>query len=104
MIGLGKWECVVQHTLFDGIAYLTISDNNGEYDFKLEIINSTKKIPEFVITDIKENGSTLECMLKVKLVPMKIPLIASFEGDTMNAKAKIPYVGDLVLENAKKIG
>ncbi|MPN51527.1 hypothetical protein SDC9_199175 [bioreactor metagenome] len=43
-------------------------------------------------------------MLKVKMIPMKIPLVVTFEGDTMNAEAQIPYVGNLKLENAKKIG
>ena len=44
MIGLGIWEASINTMFFRGTGRVTISDNNGEYDFRLEVIG--ENVPE----------------------------------------------------------
>lgn len=102
MIGLGKWKCTVNHAFYNGCAYITIKDNNGEYAFELDM-PEFDKMPEYSVEEITENGNRLEAVLKIKILPTKMTVVAEFDGDTMNAKIKIPFVGDIKIENAQRV-
>ena len=55
MIGIGKWEASINTMLFRGTGRVTISDKNGQYDFKLEIVG--ENVPAFrVIPALHEAG------------------------------------------------
>ena len=60
MIGIGKWEASINTMLFKGTGRVTIIDNNGKYDFKLEIVG--ENVPEFIVTDVIEEGNTLRAV------------------------------------------
>ena len=77
MIGLGKWECTVNHAFYNGSAYITIKDNNGEYDFELDM-PEFDKMPEYSVEEIKENGNCLEAVLKIKILPYFLLLLLFF--------------------------
>ena len=67
MIGIGKWEASINTMLFRGTGRVTISDKNGQYDFKLEIVG--------------EN----------------VPVTATFDGDSVVGTAKLPFIGNIKL-------
>lgn len=100
MIGIGTWEAPISTMLYRGTGRMTISDNNGEYDFKFELTG--QNLPEIRVTDIQENGNTLtasgECdMLKGQ----KIPVSITFEGDTFTGTLKAPFVGKIKISGTK---
>lgn len=103
MIGIGKWGCKVDHTFFKGDASLEIKNVNGEYQFEATVENFGE-MPEFTVSDVTENGNTLEGNIKVSLLPTKMKFRLEFDGDTMNGFLKIPFAGDVKFQNAKKIG
>lgn len=103
MIGLGTWKCKINHTFYSGSATLTIKDNNGEYDFHAAL-DDGGKMPEYVVSNVKETGNNLEGDLKINMIPMKIKFHAEFDGDKMKGKLIVPFVGEIELEEAVKIG
>lgn len=102
MIGLGKWEAPINTMVFKGTGRVTISDVNGNYDFKFEIPGVD--IPEIKISEITEDGNTLNATAECDLLKgKKIPMSITFEGETMSGIIKAPFIGRVKLEG-KKIG
>lgn len=94
MTGIGKWEAAINTMLFKGTGRVTISDNNGEYDFKLEIVG--ENIPEFTVTDVVEEGNTLRAVAESDMFKgKKIPVTATFDGDNVVGTAKLPFIGGI---------
>lgn len=94
MIGIGKWEAAINTMLFKGTGRVTINDNNGEYDFKLEIVG--ENIPEFTVTDVVEEGNTLRAVAESDMFKgKKIPVTATFDGDNVVGTAKLPFIGGI---------
>lgn len=92
MIGLGTWEAKINTMVFKGTGRVTISDVNGEYDFKFEIIGSD--IPEIKVRDVVENGNTLTAIGETDLLRGKeIPVSVTFDGDTFSGIVKVPMIG-----------
>lgn len=96
MIGIGKWEASINTMLFRGTGRVTISDKNGQYDFKLEIVG--EKVPAFRVTDVVEEGNTLRAVAESDMFKgKKIPVTATFDGDSVVGTAKIPFIGNIKL-------
>ena len=96
MIGIGKWEASINTMLFRGTGRVTISDNNGQYDFKLEIVG--ENVPEFRVTDVVEDGNTLRAVAESDMFKgKKIPVTATFDGDSVVGSAKLPFLGNIKL-------
>lgn len=94
MIGIGKWEAAINTMLFKGTGRVTISDNDGQYDFKLEIVG--ENIPEFTVTDVVEEGNTLRAVAESDMFKgKKIPVTATFDGDNVVGTAKLPFIGGI---------
>lgn len=102
MIGIGKWEASINTMLFRGTGRVTISDKNGKYDFRLEIVG--ENIPEFKISEIVEDGNTLRAVAESDMFKgKKIPVTATFNGDTVVGTAKLPFIGNIKV-NGYRIG
>lgn len=100
MIGIGKWEAAINTMLFKGTGRVTISDNNGQYDFKLEIVG--ENIPEFTVTDVVEEGNTLRAVAESDMFKgKKIPVTATFDGDNVVGTAKLPFIGGIKVRGHK---
>lgn len=96
MIGIGKWEASINTMLFRGTGRVTISDKNGQYDFKLEIVG--ENVPAFRVTDVVEEGNTLRAVAESdKFKGKKIPVTATFDGDSVVGTAKLPFIGNIKL-------
>lgn len=96
MIGIGKWEASINTMLFRGTGRVTISDKNGQYDFKLEIVG--EKVPAFRVTDVVEEGNTLRAVAESDMFKgKKIPVTATFDGDSVVGTAKLPFIGNIKL-------
>ena len=98
MIGLGTWEAPVSTIFYKGTGRVTISDLNGEYDFKFELVG--QNLPEIKISDVVEDGNTLtavgECS---QLLPdKKIPVTVTFDGDEFTCTVKAPLIGRVKLK------
>ena len=94
MIGLGIWETQINTMFFRGTGRVTISDNNGEYDFRLEVIG--ENVPEFTVSDVTENGNTLSAVAQSDMFKgKKIPVTATFNGDKVIGTAKLPFLGNI---------
>ena len=100
MIGIGKWEASINTMFFRGTGRVTISDNNGQYDFKLEIIG--ENVPEFTVSEIVEDGNTLRAVAESDMFKgKKIPVTATFDGHTVVGTAKLPLLGNIKLTGHK---
>ncbi len=96
MIGIGKWEASINTMLFRGTGRVTISDKNGQYDFKLEIVG--ENVPAFMVTDVVEEGNTLRAVAESDMFKgKKIPVTATFDGDSVVGTAKLPFIGNIKL-------
>ncbi len=101
MIGLGTWEAPINTMIFRGTGRVTISDVNGEYDFKFELVG--EQLPKITVKNIVEDGNTLNAVGECDAFPGKeIPVTVTFDGDTMSGFCKLPFVGKLKF-NGKKI-
>lgn len=97
MIGIGKWEASINTMLFKGTGRVTISDNNGKYDFKLEIVG--ENVPEFIVTDVIEEGNTLRAVAESDMFKgKKIPVTATFDKDIVVGTAKLPFIGNIKIK------
>ena len=96
MIGIGKWEASINTMLFRGTGRVTISDKNGQYDFKLEIVG--ENVPAFRVTDVVEEGNTLRAVAESDMFKgKKIPVTATFDGDSVVGTARLPFIGNIKL-------
>ncbi|HOA34164.1 MAG: hypothetical protein GXY95_05085 [Clostridiales bacterium] len=104
MIGLGKWKARVDHMFFKGDVILEIKDNNGEYDFDIDL-NADMELPDFRFYDIVEDGNTLKGKGEVSLLPGKeIEAFLEFDGDKMSGYLKAPLVGKIKIKDGVKVG
>jgi hypothetical protein len=67
MIGLGTWTGDIETSMISGNAIVEITDNNGEYNFSVTV-PSLKKLPNFRVYNIKENGNSLSGKAEIDLV------------------------------------
>lgn len=100
MIGLGTWEAPINTMVYKGTGRVTISDVNGEYDFRFELVGH--QLPEIRISEITEDGNTLSAIAECDLLPgKKVPVSVSFEADTFSGVVKAPLVGKVKFKGKK---
>ena len=101
MIGLGTWEAPINTMIFRGTGRVTISDVNGEYDFKFELVGES--LPKITVSDVEEDGNTLTAVGECEAFPgKKIPVTVDFyEDDTFLCVVKLPMVGKIKLSGNK---
>lgn len=104
MIGLGTWAFELNTPVFKGTLHLTISDKNGNYDFKPELPGYNGPL-EYEVLSVKEEGNTLSGELTTSFIPMKKPvkLAMTFAGDRCAAIARVPLLGKVNVQG-KRIG
>ena len=103
MIGLGKWTGDIETSMISGNAIVEISDNNGEYDFSVTV-PSLKKLPNFRVYDIKENGNCLSGKAEIDLMgKMNVDISVKINGDTFTGYIKVPFFGKIEIKNGRRI-
>ena len=104
VIGLGKWTGDIETSVISGNAIVEITDNNGEYDFSVTV-PSLKKLPNFRVYDIKENGNQLSGKAEIDLMgKMKVDVCVEIHGDTFTGYIKVPFFGKIEIKSGRKIG
>lgn len=104
MIGLGKWTGDIETSMLCGNAMVEITDNNGEYDFSVTV-PSLKKLPNFRVFDIKEEGNQLSGKAEIDLMgKMIVDVCVEINGDTFTGYFKVPFIGKIEIKNGRKIG
>lgn len=105
MIGLGTWSFELNTPVFKGKLLLTISDNNGQYDFKPEL-PGYKGDMEYEVLSVKEEGNTLSGELTTSFIPVKKPvkLAMTFAGDRCAAVARVPILGKIKVQGNRVEG
>ena len=103
MIGLGVWTGEIDTSILSGSATVEISDNNGEYDFSITV-PSLKKLPNFRVYDIVENGNQLSGKAEIDLMgKMIVDVCVEITGDTFTGYFKVPFIGKIEIKNGRKI-
>lgn len=101
MIGLGTWEAPINTIFYKGKGIMTISEINGEYNFKFELTN--QRLPEIRVSDIVEDGNTLTMVGESDyLKGQKIPVTLTFDGDSFVGTLKAPIVGKIKVKGTKQ--
>ena len=104
MIGLGKWTGEIDTSLISGSAIVEICDNNGEYDFSVTV-PSLKKLPNFKVYDIIEDGNRLSGKAEIELMgKMNVDISVEINGDSFTGYLQVPFLGKIEIKNGKKIG
>ncbi len=104
MIGLGKWTGEIDTSILSGSATVEIKNNNGEYDFSVTV-PSLKKLPNFRVFDIKEEGNQLSGKAEIDLMgKMIVDVCVEITGDTFTGYFKVPFIGKIEIKNGRKIG
>lgn len=104
MIGLGKWTGDINTSVISGTAVVDIIDNNGEYDFTVSVPDAVK-LPDFKVYDVKEDGNKLSGKAKIAVMgTLTVEIFAEFHGDTFDAYIKIPFLGNIPINNGRRLG
>ncbi len=104
MIGLGKWTGDIDTAMLSGNAIVEITDKNGEYDFNVTV-PSLKKLPNFTVYDIVEEGNTLKGKAEIELMgKMNVDICVQINGDIFTGYIKVPFIGKIEIKNGRKIG
>lgn len=104
MIGLGIWTGEIDTSILSGSATVEIKDNNGEYDFSVTV-PSLKKLPNFRVFDIVEEGNLLSGKAEIDLMgKMIVDVCVEINGDTFTGYFKVPFIGKIEIKNGKKTG
>ena len=103
MIGLGVWTGEIDTSILSGSATVEIRDNNGEYDFSITV-PSLKKLPNFRVFDIKEDGNQLSGKAEIDLMgKMIVDVCVEITGNTFTGYFKVPFIGKIEIKNGRKI-
>lgn len=96
----GKWKCEINHALYRGDAYAIIKKGDP-YDISLEI--DSPYFPRVKFVQITDTENTMDVVAKVDVIPMNIKAHVDFKGDCFSGTLKIPFIGDIALENGYKV-
>ena len=93
MIGIGTWEATISVMFQKFTGKVEVIDNNGEYDFRIELPDKLKKL-KISYYDIQEVGNdTLTGKGEIAQMPGKtVEVRATFKGDKMEGFAKMAGV------------
>ena len=102
MIGLGTWAFELKTPVFSGTLHLTISNKDGQYDFKPELPGYNGPL-EYEVLSVKEEGNTLSGELTTSFIPMKKPvkLAMTFLDNRCAAIAKVPLLGKVKVQGKR---
>ena len=105
MVGIGTWRFELNTPVFKGTLKLTISFENGQYDFKPELPGYKGPL-EYEVLSVKEEGRTLSGELTTSFIPGNRPvkLAMTFEGDRCAAIAKVPLLGKVRVNGVRENG
>lgn len=104
MIGLGIWTGNIDTSILSGDATVEIREKNGEYDFSVTV-PSLKKLPNFRVFDIKEDGNMLSGKAEIDLMgKMIVDVCVEINGDAFTGYFKVPFIGKIEIKNGRKIG
>lgn len=102
MIGIGKWSCSIDTMMFRGDAILTIADKDGAYEITAEVPGY--QMPEYSVTDIREDGNTLTAVVTTPLLSGKeLPISLTFDGDVLTGYGKVPLLGKVKFKNGQRV-
>lgn len=103
MIGLGKWSLNVAVPLMKVSPILTISDNNGEYNFVIDI-GGFGAAPSVNLISCEEDGNTLHIKHTVPMITDgMLEATLSFEGMYLKGTLELPVLGTITV-NGVKVG
>ncbi len=86
-----------------GNAIVEITDKNGEYDFNVTV-PSLRKLPNFTVYDIKEDGNTLSGKAEIDLMgKMTVDIKVEINGDTFTGYIKVPFLGKIEIKNGRRL-
>jgi len=102
MLGLGKWKFKLDTMFYRGDAFLTVGEQDGEYDIGIELVDMN--LPEFSYEGLEVEGDTVTGIAHTDLLRGKdIPFTITFEGDTANGFLKVPFMGKIKLKDGERI-
>lgn len=106
MVGIGKWAGRVNTIVFKGEVTVDIREKDGEYDFNFEIPEKFKNI-EIKYYDVHAQGNTIKGKGELSILPGKIiEAEATFDGDKMTGKIKLPFLGnkEIKIKDGHRVG
>ncbi len=102
MIGLGNWACKVNSMFFSGEVKFTISDNDGEYDFAIELPGI--ELPDFALNSVEEDDDTLTIIASTSIIPDKeAEVVLTFDEDEFDGFLKVPFLGKIKFKDGHRI-
>ena len=104
MIGLGKWACTVESMIFRGEVQMNIIENDGCYDFELDLPGFD--MPEYTVKSVEENGNTVKAVVFVPQLGKDAELEVNFEGepaDSFTGILKVPFIGKIRLKDGHRV-
>ncbi len=101
MLGLGKWHCSVDTMFFSGDVELTVKDNNGEYEFEIDLPGID--VPDYQVKSVEEDGNTVKAVVHVPMIGKDADLNVTFDGDTFNGFLKIPFLGKVKFKDGYRV-
>lgn len=103
MIGLGRWQGRLESVFFSGDVTITIADRDGKYDIGVDLMGKFE-VPEFTITQVTEDGSSLRITAAVKYLRGKsLTAVLNFEGDSLTGSLSVPMIGKLMLTEGHRV-
>lgn len=108
MIGIGKWQGTVDIKIlrFTGDVFVTIEDNNGEYNVDIKLPEQLQKV-KLTFDTIEENGDNGLVGKGNLLTPagrtLKFEAAVDFDGDEFGGYLKIT-LATIKIKNGHRIG
>lgn len=96
---LGHWEALIDHPLYHGKAYADVSPGTP---YEIEISVDSPYMPKVHFLSIEEHENTFDFVVKIDLIPLHIKATITFTGQEFNGIVKIPFIGEVHLENGKR--
>ena len=101
MIGLGKWNLDVSIPLVKVNPILTISNNNGNYDFTIDL-GGFGASPAVNLLTVTEQGNTLFIKHTIPMLNSgELDASLTFEGMYCKGVLEIPMLGKITVKGVK---
>lgn len=97
---LGRWECQINHPLYNGMAYADIKAG-APYEIQLNV--DSPYFPKVTFLRIEEIGNQLDLTAKIDLIPLHIKTHVVINGDTFQGQIRIPFIGEIQLKDGRRV-
>lgn len=104
MLGIGKWQARVDTLIFKSDVIIEVSNNDGEYEFKVDLGDTP--VPGYEVIEVKQEGNdtligrgTIE-VLPGKEITVRIHFI---DNDHFEGELKVPMLGKVKLKDGHRI-